>query len=489
MTRHTLILLSLLLPLACTDSSDPIQGEIAAIEQGLTRSYIRSTEAMKKYTIQERMEYYHIPGLSIAVIIDGELRWAKGYGVANSSARTEVDANTLFQAASISKPLSALGVLKLVEAHKIHLDSNVNNYLSSWKLEENELTGDQVPSLRLILSHNGGISVHGFEGYKQTEAIPTLEQVLNGEGNSAKIRVAARPGEHAIYSGGGYTVIQKMLEDLTGQPFQEYMDQAVLSPLGMNHSTFAQPLPKAYHARASAAYDKQGELIDGLWHNYPEQAAAGLWTTPTDLSKYLIEIMEIYHGKEDGILSRGMVNDMLSLQGGGYHGMGPEVTDSDGTLEFGHLGKNAGFTNDMLGGAATKNAIIIMTNADNGGSIMPEIQRSVCGYYGINLEIPSTQVVETTKVSSHHLDSLTGRYEFVVVETGERLGQYMDLSVEDGTLTALHVSAESKHTLEPLIEDQFLDFGSRLLIKFNQYDSLDGFEIEDWGAQLVKVDR
>lgn len=487
MTFQKILSIPIIFAIACSSSKKPIDNEIAAIENGLTRAFVRSTESIETYSIKERMDYYKISGLSIAVVIDGKLRWAKGYGIANSASGTRVDRNTLFQAASISKPISALAVLKLAEENKIHLDSNVNKYLTSWILDENELTNENVPSLRLILSHNGGVSVHGFDGYKQSQKMPTLDQVLNGEGNSPKIMINTSPGEHTNYSGGGYTVVQKLIEDLTGKPFEIHMKESVLDPLSMNNSTFAQPLPEKYHQKASAAYNKEGEIIKSLWHNYPEKAAAGLWTTPSDLASYLIEIMQIRNGKEDGILSREMVNDMLSLQGGGYHGLGPEVTDTDGKLEFGHLGKNAGFTNDMLGGADTQNAIIIMTNSDNGGSIVSEIQRAVCNYYNINLEIPETEIVETTYISKDDLEKLMGRYEFVVSETGERLGQFMDLSLQDGKLTIHDLSSGDVYILEPLVNYRFLDFASGLLIKFDLPDSAEGFIIEDWKAKLVKV--
>ena len=487
--KYNLIgLIALLLLIACSDSSSSLEKEIITIENGLTRAFVRATESVKTYSILERMEYYKIPGLSIAVVIDGKLRWAKGYGNANNITGRKVDENTIFQAASISKPISALGVLILVEGGQLRLDENVNSYLTSWKLDENGLTNEKVPSLRLILSHNAGISVHGFAGYKQNEKMPSLDQVLNGEGNSPKIMVNNIPGEHAIYSGGGYTVVQKLIEDVTGESFEDYMRKSVLDPLSMKDSRFSHPLPLRFHTNASAAYDKNGQIIEGLWHNYPELAAAGLWTTPTDLANFMTEIMDIRHGKDDGILSRNMVNDMLTIQGGGFHGLGPEITDSDGTLEFGHLGKNAGFTNDMLGGVDTRNAIIIMTNADNGGYIMSEIQRSICSYYDINLEIPETQIVETTSVSESYLSSLVGRYEFMVPETGERLNQFMELSVQDGKLRVLHESSGDLHTLEPLVNHRFLDFGSGLLIEFNPTDSTGGFVIEDWQAKLIKLE-
>ena len=197
MKSRLLLILVLVLAIACSDRGNPIDEEIAAVEKGLTRAFVRSTETIREYSIEERMRHYKIPGLSIAVVIDGKLRWSKGYGIANSETGTKVDENTLFQAASISKPISALAVLKLVEENKLDLDTNVNTYLSSWKLDENGHTAEQVPSLRLILSHNGGVSVHGFAGYMQSQEMPSLDQVLNGEGNSPKIEVNTQPGVHA----------------------------------------------------------------------------------------------------------------------------------------------------------------------------------------------------------------------------------------------------------------------------------------------------
>ena len=473
--------------IACSQPVDPLAQEIFAVENGLTKAFVNIDEPIKSFSIKERMEYYSIPGLSMAVVIDGKLRWAKGYGFANTETGTKVDSNTLFQAASISKPIGALAILKLAEDQKIHLDSNVNKYLSSWKLDENGLTTEHVPSPRLILSHNAGISVHGFEGYTSNETIPTIDQVLNGEGNSPRIMVDTEPGIHTRYSGGGYTVLQKLIEDYAGEAYETYLQRTILEPLGMLNSTFHQPLPRDYQLIASAAYDGEGKIIDGFWHHYPEKAAAGLWTTPTDLAKYLIEIMEIRNGKDNGILSKDMARQMLTDHGG-YRGLGPEVTDSDGTLEFGHLGKNAGFTNDMLAGADTKNGIIIMTNADNGGKIMSEIQRSVCSYYDIDLEIPDTQVVEKSVVPIKDLARLTGRYEFVVPDTGERLNQFMDLRIHKGKLSLLDVSSGDVHTLETLLNHKFLDFGSGLLINFNLPDSVRGFIIEDWEAKLIRVD-
>ncbi|MBN1821194.1 MAG: beta-lactamase family protein, partial [Prolixibacteraceae bacterium] len=293
-----------------------------------------------------RMEHYKVPGMSIAVVKDGKIVWTEGFGIANTETGSKVDTNTLFQAGSISKPLAALAALKLVEEGKVNLDEDVNTYLKTWKLPDNKYTSEQKVTLRLLLTHSAGITVHGFPGYRQDEKFPTINEVLDGKGNTDKIRVNKIPGTEWRYSGGGYTIMEKLVEDVSGMPLEEYMAKFILKPMGMNNSTYEQPLPQDLYSQASAAYDQKGELIKGWWHNYPEQAAAGLWTTPTDLAKYCIEIQEILAGKKKGVLKKEMVEDMLTKHLNNW-GLGVSLTGDGESLIFQHGGKNAGFTNSF----------------------------------------------------------------------------------------------------------------------------------------------
>ncbi len=339
-----------------------------------------SSEPLDELDILQRMNFYDVPGVSIAVVDKGKLEWAKGYGFANTNTGYKVNDKTLFQAGSISKPIAALAALQLVSEGKVRLNSNINNYLKNWKIEENEFTVTEKVTLERLLSHTAGSTVHGFPGYTQKDSFPILETVLNGKGNTDLVKIDVIPGSTWRYSGGGYTVMEKMVEDVSGLPLEVYMEKYVLGPMEMNNSTYAQPLPEIWHSTASAAYNTEGQIVEGLWHNYPEQAAAGLWTTPTDIAKYCIEIQEILSGKKQGVLSKKMVELMLTKHQNNW-GLGLSLDGEGAALKFGHGGKNKGFTNSMQAFAHKGSAVIIMTNGDNGSQLIGEIQASIFEHY------------------------------------------------------------------------------------------------------------
>ena len=341
---------------------------------------VGSTEPMKGFDVLQRMEDYDVPGVSIAVVANGKLDWAKGYGIANTDTGYKVDDKTLFQAGSISKPIAALAALQLASEGKVRLNSDINRYLKNWKIRENEFTTTEKVTLKRLLTHTAGVTVHGFPGYTQKDSFPTIETVLNGKGNTDPVKIDVIPGSNWRYSGGGYTVMEKMVEDVSGLPLEEYMERYVLKPMGMNNSTYAQPLPEVLHSTASAAYNDKGQIAEGLWHNYPEQAAAGLWTTPTDLAKYCIEIQEILSGKKQGVLSKKMIELMLVKHRNNW-GLGLSLDGEGDSLKFGHGGKNEGFTNNLVAFAHKGRAVIIMTNGDNGGMLIGEIQKSIFEHY------------------------------------------------------------------------------------------------------------
>ncbi|MEQ6118028.1 serine hydrolase domain-containing protein [Reichenbachiella sp. MALMAid0571] len=334
----------------------------------------------KEESLIERMNHYKVPGVSIAVVDSGGTMWAKGFGIANTVNGKKVGTETLFQAGSISKPIAALSVLKLFEEGKVDLDEDVNTYLKDWKIPENKFTVDQKVSVRRLLTHTAGVTVHGFPGYRQGDSIPSIQMILNGEGNTGVIYVDTIPGSTWRYSGGGYTIIEKLVEDISGLSFEEYLGVNILRPMGMKNSTYEQPLPSDLHASASAAYTDNGKIIEGLWHNYPEHAAAGLWTTPTDLVKFCIEIQKILSGKTNGVLSRETVELMLTKHMNNW-GLGVSLENDHDSLTFGHRGKNAGFTNYMVSFVHKDNTLVIMANGDNGRELINEIQRSVFNYY------------------------------------------------------------------------------------------------------------
>jgi len=334
----------------------------------------------KEKSVFDRLKHYKVPGVSIAVINNGVIDWARGFGVANIKNKTKVNKETLFQAASISKPFTALAVLKLLEERKIELDEDVNTYLKDWKVPKNEFTEIEKVTLRRLLTHTAGVTVHGFPGYRQKKSLPSTLMVLNGKGNTSVITIDTIPGSIWRYSGGGYTIIQKLIEDVSGISFAKYMDKNILEPMGMNNSTFQQPLPSNLHSKASEAYNSKGKMIKGLWHNYPEQAAAGLWTTPTDLAKYCIEIQQILSGKSNGFLSKATIEMMLTKHKNNW-GLGLFVESEGNSLRFAHGGTNEGFNANLFSFAYQGKAIIVMTNGDNGKKLINEIHRSIFEFY------------------------------------------------------------------------------------------------------------
>lgn len=427
--------------------------ELLAIENGLLPAIQVKGEPVKNYNIMERMELYKVPGLSMALVEGGKIKWAKGYGIANETSGLKVDEKTIFQAGSISKPVAALAVLKLVEEGKLDLDQDVNVYLKDWQIPDNEYTKEEKVTLRKLLTHTAGMTVHGFPGYMQSDTFPTIIQVLNGEGNTPKIVVDTPPGSIWRYSGGGYTLMEKVVEDVSGMPFELYMEENILKAIGMDHSTYEQPLGEDAFANASAAYDQEGKMIEGLWHNYPEQAAAGLWTTPGDLAKYCIEIQEILKGKENAVLSRESVEGMLTKHKNDW-GLGPSLIWDEDSLIFQHGGKNAGFTNNMLAFANRGEALIVMTNADNGNKLIGEIMNAVSGYYGWGISEP--RIVEAIPLSMEQLEKFAGKYklDFQVPDIGDYI---VDVSVKNGKLYMDDSNNDQHNVLTPLEEMKFLD--------------------------------
>ncbi|HDZ40689.1 MAG TPA: serine hydrolase [Bacteroidetes bacterium] len=386
--------------------------DVALIEKignNLMPAVIIEGDTMVSYSIYERMEHYNVPGVSIAFINDGEIKWAKGYGYLSADSNRQVDENTLFQAASISKPVAALAALQLVEEGKLGLDDDVNQYLKAWQLEENEYTRDEKVTLRRILSHSAGLTVHGFGGYSFTDTVPGIIQVLNGEkpSNSGRIYPDTIPGSIYRYSGGGYTVMQKMLTDMSGMDFPELMEKSVLSEIGMTNSTYQQPLPAEYEANAAAGHEPDGSMVEGRWHTYPEMAAAGLWTTPTDLLRYALEVQNSLEGKSNSILSQWMTEEMLTPQMNS-HGLGPGVSGEGDSLRFSHGGANKGYRCQLMVFARNGQGVAIMTNSDNGGQLIPEIMRSFSHVYNWSFNKPLMK--RTVEMTGEVLNSFTGNY-------------------------------------------------------------------------------
>jgi CubicO group peptidase (beta-lactamase class C family) len=457
-----------LLYISCeNEKKADITTEINAIESGLLPIFQVKGDSTITYNILDRMEHYKVPGVSISVVENGEIKWAKGYGIANTDSKTKVDVNTIFQAGSISKPVAALSALKLVEEGKLDLDTDVNTYLKDWQIPANKFTATEKVTLRRLLTHTAGMTVHGFPGYEQKDSFPTINQVLNGQGNTPKIFVDTIPNSIWRYSGGDYTLMEKIVEDTSNQTLDVYIAENFLTPLGMNKSTYEQPLSAKYHTNASAAYNSKGEIAEGFWNNYPEQAAAGLWTTPTDLAKYAIEVQQIHAGKENGILSKKTIDQMLTKHKNNW-GLGPSLQWEKDSLIFRHGGKNRGFTNELISFANKGSAVIIMTNADNGGKLISEILRSISKKY--NWGINKQKIIETIEIPIEKLNSLTGKYKLNFQVNG--IGDYLiDVKIENNKLIVNDPNNGEINILAATKELNFIDLASGDTIKFTNTDA------------------
>lgn len=461
--KSILLLLILCIFFSCSDKKNKeLETEINAIENNLRVAIQIKGEPLKKYEITDRMKHYKVPGISIAVVKDGEIRWAKGYGIANSKDSTTVDENTIFQAGSISKPVAALAALKLVEERAIDLDEDVNKYLKDWKIPDNTFTETEKVTLRRLLTHTAGMTVHGFPGYMQKDTFPSIETVLLGKGNTDAVIVDTIPGSIWKYSGGGFTVMEKLVEDVTGLPFEKYMAENILPQMDMLNSTYEQPLPTSLYYIASAAYYSNGEIIEGLWHNYPEQAAAGLWTTPSDLANYCINVQKIVTGRENGVLSKETMQKMLTKHKNNW-GLGVSLQGEGDSLIFSHGGKNAGFTNNLISFVNHGDAVIIMTNADNGGALINEILHSISSYYGWGISNP--KVIEVIEIGVEQLSKLTGKYKlnFQIPEIGD---YYIEMSIKDSSLMVNDLITQQVSKLYPLQELKFIDVESGEEVQF-----------------------
>jgi CubicO group peptidase (beta-lactamase class C family) len=356
---------------------------IETVENGLRNAVIIQEEKPEHMNLLERMKYYNAPGVSIAVIDKGKIAWAKGFGtLTNMPDSKPVDTHTLFQAASVSKSLTAVGALLLVQEGKLSLDEDVNTYLKSWKVPENKFTKTNKVTLRRLLSHSAGISVPGFEGYSSDQKVPSLVEILNGEkpiSHSNPIEVIEEPGTKFRYSGGGTTIVQQLIEDVTGEKFDIWMKHNVLDPLGMHESMFSQPLSKAESQIAAHGYTINGKEIKGSWHIYPTMGAAGLWTTPTDLANFILSIQKILAGTP-GILSSSLIKEMIKPQME-TSGLGVFLSGKGKTLLFTHSGGNIGFVSDYVAYPFLGQGLVILVNNDDALELIYEITRSITDAY------------------------------------------------------------------------------------------------------------
>ena len=341
-------------------------------------------DGLGQLTMSELMEHFGVPGVSVAVIHDFEIHWARGYGIADVETGRTVNPETMFQAASISKPVAAMATVRAVQDGLFGLDDDINTILRSWELDGDGFTDARPVTPRTLTSHTSGLGDgFGFPGYDPGAVLPTTVQILDGHerSNVGDVFMEREPLTFYEYSGGGVTVMELALTDARRMPFEELMQRDVLGPIGMTRSSYEQPISADNDRNAARAHDGEGRSRGPKWHVYPEMAAAGLWTTASDLARFAIDVQRTVRGERGAVLERQMVDEMLRPVGVGPYAVGFSISRLGEGWYFGHGGSNWGFRAQLLAHTAKGYGFAIMTNADRGSALISELSRRIQRVY------------------------------------------------------------------------------------------------------------
>lgn len=439
--------------MAAADDRTSIDARLARVERDLRPPV--SLEGGERWTLAERMKHYGVPGVSIAIIDDGRIVATRAYGFADRQSGAAMRIDTPMQAASISKAVSAFGAMRMVERGQLRLDAPVNAALKSWRIPETDATRAKPITLAHLLSHTGGLGVHGFLGYEAGQSLPSIVQILDGQppSNSPAVRVEQAPEHGFRYSGGGYTIAQTLMSDVAGRAFPELMRREVLKPVGMRDSTFEFPLPKRATKRAAAGVAQDGKDVVGKRKVHPESAAAGLWATPADLARFAIEMQKAARG-ESRLLGRGTAERMLRDPGPDHYALGFGIVHENGAAYFGHDGWNDGFCAHLLANREG-DGVVIMINA-NQPALMNELRRAVAFEFGW----PGYRTEKRVSIDQAELTMLPARFpynaeQFILVKAAGK-----DLSFEYG--------GEENLVLTPIGKGRFLVVDTGLTIELDR---------------------
>jgi CubicO group peptidase (beta-lactamase class C family) len=444
----------------------PVADYIASIEGAQS-----GTDSISRLTIAEVMRMLRVPGMSVAVIRDSRIHWAKGYGIADVETGAVVDTGTLFQAASISKPVAAMASLKAVQDGRFRLDDDINTILKSWRLNGGDFTRDRPVTPRTLMSHISGLGdAFGFGGYDPGTPLPTVVQLLEGKdpSNTGPIFMERAPWTAFEYSGGGVVLMQLALSDARQRPFADIMRTDVLEPIGMSRSTFEQPLSAARDRNAARAHDATGKGRGPKWHVYPELAAAGLWTTASDLARFAIEVERSARGESNRVLSRTTAMEMLTPVGVGSFAVGFSLAKQGEGWYFSHGGSNWGFQCNLIMHKVKGYGLVIMTNGDNGGPLMNEVLRRVRRAYAWDTEsapVPRGYEAPVTTppatVSPDVLSKYPGRYRNSDIDVTVRFERgVLELSTGPGVWSPLVPLSDTEFVLRGTTRFRFVRDGA-----------------------------
>lgn len=372
-----------------------------------------------RWPLGERMSHYHVPGASIAMIVHNRIAWVYTTGVMIAGGTDSIRPTTLFQAASISKPVTMTAMLRLVDDGQLDLDADVNRYLTTWQVPDTGAFAQIPVTLRELASHTAGTTPRGFMGYAPGAPLPTPRQILAGQppATSEALRVVAMPGSEERYSGGGTVLVQQLLEDATHRPFSKVMEQEVLEPLGMRRSMYEQPLPAGFAGDAARGHDDAGRPLPGGWRVYPELGPAGLWSTPSDVARWVLAVGAAWRGESHGFLTQTTAQQMLRrqpLRGGdgarrySHFGLGPGIDGSGDSLRMWHDGANVGYRSKFIFFPALGTGVVLMTNGEGADSLMMEVVRAVADEY--QWPAYGSVRVKVVTLSDSAMASLTGTY-------------------------------------------------------------------------------
>lgn len=457
-----------------------VRQRVERVENGLLPAVVVRGQEPRRTTIWAVMERYRVPGVSVAVINGGRLEWAKAYGVSEAGGRP-VDTATLFLAGQIGQAVAAVAALRLVDEGRIGLDQSVNGLLTSWQVPDNAFTASEQVTLRRILSHTSGLSLPTLAGYSTADALPTLRQVLDGiaPATNEPIRVLDTPGSRQRYSLGGYVVLQQLLEDATATPYADYARTTVLSPLGMGRSSHAQPLTARLAADAASGHEPTNERVPARWRVYPELAALGMWTTPSDLARLTIELQGSASGRSAGVISQVMAEAMFSPQSEN-RGLGFEVGGRGEWRFFRLEGHGNNYLSELFAYVSRGMGAIVMTNSSNGEGVKAQILRAIAAEYGWPDLVP--EEVAVARLSDEVLEGLEGRYTFrgrdrVLVVDGGRILQRSEGGVEEELL--------------PLSQDLLVSvsFGYRYAVNRDASGSVTGLTLTLHDTRLFTYER
>lgn len=459
-------------------ASEPVSVRVKRVETGLRPAVVLEEFNAEQLHLTDRMKFYKVPGVSVAVIDNGAIAWARGYGVREAGTENPVTIDTLFQAASISKPVAALVVLRLVEQKALELDEDVNRKLRSWKLPESELTEKRNVSLRLLLSHRAGLTDYaGFREAAPSQPRPTLREILETDNwTPAPIRVGSAPGSRFVYSGGGYCLMEQLLEDVSGQPFPTLAHELVLKPLEMDGSTFDQDVPPQRRDRVAVGHQMNGKKLPQNWNLYPATSAAGMWTTPSDLARFAMELQKVKTGGHPSVLSPAMMTEMLSIQGPEDDRESKAIAIKEGFSEqpppswglgvgligrpatrFFHTGSNPGYQCELQAYLNGGQGAVIMTNGAQGWRLAREILWAIAREYQWPEYSYRPEIKKVVRLSQDELERFVGRYR---------------ISFSQPSQWTLHITRDGDR-----LSARILDYGRQVHLYPESHDRC--FTIED----------